>query len=216
MKIQIAPSLLSANFLHLEKEIQAVESAGADQLHIDVMDGHFVPNLTIGPFIIEHIKRATKLPLDVHLMIENPDSWIEAYADAGADWLTVHFEASPHTHRTLQAIQGRKIKAGVSINPATPAHVLSSVLQDCDHVLVMSVNPGFGGQKFIAHSVDKIKELSSMIQSRKLKTLIEVDGGITEETAPLVIGAGAKVLVAGTSIFKQKDYKKSIQSLRGS
>jgi ribulose-phosphate 3-epimerase len=200
--------------MKLGEEVTAVQSAGADLIHVDVMDGHFVPNLTIGPPVIKQLRKVTKLPLDVHLMIENPDQWVDPYADAGADWLTVHVEAAPHLHRTLQKIRDRGMKAGVSLNPSTPAVSVEMVLELCDHVLVMSVNPGFGGQKFISSSTEKIAALAKSIATRKLSTLIEVDGGITVETAKVVVKAGARVLVAGTEIFGAKDYAPRIQGLR--
>ena len=220
-KVKIAPSILSADFTRLAEELQAVEQAGADLIHIDVMDGHFVPNITFGPLIVEACRRATALPLDVHLMIENPSRYIDDFVQAGADWLTVHLEACPHLHRTLEQIRqagerlGRKMLAGVSLNPATSLNLLDEILPFSDLVLIMSVNPGFGGQEFIPSSLEKIRRLKKMIQERNLEVLIEVDGGVNPQNAPDLISAGVDVLVAGSAVFKSGDYQKTISLLRG-
>ncbi|MEZ4705040.1 MAG: ribulose-phosphate 3-epimerase [Bdellovibrionota bacterium] len=210
----IAPSILSADFSRLKDEIQAVEAAGADWIHVDVMDGHFVPNLTLGPPVISCIRKITNLPLDVHLMIQNPEQTIEHYQDAGADWISVHPESTPHLHRALGLIKKRGTKASVSLNPATSLESVWPVLDELDMVLIMSVNPGFGGQQFIPSSVQKIKNLSQTIQEKKLATLIEVDGGINQQTITDVVKAGANVVVAGSAIFNQQPYQKNIEGLR--
>lgn len=210
----IAPSILSADFAKLGEEVQAAERAGADYIHVDVMDGHFVPNITIGPLVVEGVKKVTKLPLDVHLMIENPDQYIGAFAEAGADIITIHAEAVNHLHRSIQIIRNAGRKAGVSLNPATPIDVLEYVLDDIDMVLVMTVNPGFGGQKFIPATLSKIRRLREMIDSRGLKIDIEVDGGINPETIKKVSGAGANVFVAGAFVFNNKNYMDAIKALR--
>lgn len=212
--VKIAPSILSADFLRLGEEIKAAEEAGADMLHLDVMDGHFVPNITIGPFVIEAIRKITKLPLDVHLMIEEPDRYIKEFIKAGADLLTVHIEASVHLHRTIHWIKESGIRAGVSLNPATPVWSLDNILHDLDLVLIMSVNPGFGGQDFIPHVLEKIKTLKSMIREKGLQTLIEVDGGIKYDNAREVASAGADILVMGSGFFNAKDYKDLVKDLR--
>ncbi len=212
--VKIAPSILSADFLRLGEEIKAAEEAGADMLHLDVMDGHFVPNITIGPFVVEAIRRITKLPLDVHLMIEEPDRFIKDFVKAGADLITVHIEASVHLHRTIHWIKESGIKAGVSLNPATPVWSLDNILHDLDLVLAMSVNPGFGGQDFIPHVLEKIKTLKSIIREKGLQTLIEVDGGIKYENAREVAQAGADILVMGSGFFNAKDYRDLIKALR--
>lgn len=212
--VKIAPSILSADFLRLGEEIRAAEEAGVDMLHLDVMDGHFVPNITIGPFVVEAIRKITRLPLDVHLMIEEPDRYIKDFIRAGADLLTVHIEASVHLHRTIHWIKESGIKAGVSLNPATPVWSLDNILHDLDFVLTMSVNPGFGGQDFIPHVLDKIKTLKSMIRERGLQTLIEVDGGIKYENAKDVAKAGADILVMGSGFFNAKDYRDLMKVLR--
>ncbi|KXG43714.1 ribulose-phosphate 3-epimerase [Tepidibacillus decaturensis] len=213
--VKIAPSILSANFAKLGEEILSVEQAGADLLHIDVMDGHFVPNLTIGPLIVESIKPITKLPLDVHLMIENPDQYIEHFAKSGADIISVHAEATNHLHRTIHLIKKFGVKASVAINPATPLDQLEYVLDDLDMVLIMTVNPGFGGQTFIPATLPKIRKLKDIINERGLSLDIEVDGGINDKTYQSVIGAGANVLVAGSFVFGQNDRIKAITSLKG-
>ncbi|PLR77592.1 ribulose-phosphate 3-epimerase [Bacillus sp. V3-13] len=213
--VKIAPSILSADFSKLGEEIKDVELGGADYIHVDVMDGHFVPNITIGPLIVEAIRPVTKLPLDVHLMIENPDHYIEAFAKAGADYLTVHVEACRHLHRTIHYIKSFGVKAGVVLNPATPVESIQDILADVDLVLLMSVNPGFGGQKFISAVLSKIKKLKEMIIAQGLAIEIEVDGGVNEETAKQCIEAGATVLVAGSAIYNAPDRGKAIAMLRG-
>jgi ribulose-phosphate 3-epimerase len=212
--IKIAPSILSANFARLGDDIKDVERGGADYIHVDVMDGHFVPNITIGPLIVEAIRPITKLPLDVHLMIENPDQYIEAFAKAGADIITVHVEACTHLHRTIQQIKAQGVKAGVVLNPHTPVSIIQHVLEEIDLVLLMTVNPGFGGQSFIHSVIPKIKQVASMIEERKLQVEIEVDGGVNSETAKLCIEAGANVLVAGSAIYNQQDREEAIASIR--
>lgn len=212
----IAPSILSADFARLGEEIRDVERGGADWIHVDVMDGHFVPNITLGPPIVAAIRPYTKLPLDVHLMISRPDDYIRAFAEAGADLISVHAEACVHLHRTVQAIRKEGVKAGVVLNPATPLAALEHILEDVDLVLLMTVNPGFGGQKFIASMVPKIAALRRMLDERGLDRVhIEVDGGINEETAPLVKQAGANVLVAGNAVFAETDRKEAIARIRG-
>ena len=210
----IAPSILSADFARLGDEIKAVETAGADWIHVDVMDGHFVPNITIGPLIVEAVRPVTSLPIDVHLMIENPDTYIPAFAEAGATWISVQAEASIHLNRSVQLIRECGAKPGVVLNPTTPIQVLEWIIEDIDYVLVMSVNPGFGGQAFITNSLDKIKALRQMIQGKNLKTLIQVDGGVNEKTIADVAAAGADIFVAGSAIFKSSDYTKTISSFR--
>ncbi|MCM3616305.1 ribulose-phosphate 3-epimerase [Sutcliffiella horikoshii] len=212
--IKIAPSILSADFANLGKDILDVEQGGADYIHIDVMDGHFVPNITIGPLIVDAIRPITKLPLDVHLMIENPDAYIEDFAKAGADIISVHVEACRHLHRTIQHIKSQGVKAGVVINPATPVENIIPILNDVDLVLLMTVNPGFGGQAFIHDVLPKIKQVASLVQERGLSIDIEVDGGVNPETAKLCVEAGANVLVAGSAIYNKEDRKQAISSIR--
>lgn len=212
--VKIAPSILSADFAKLGEEIKDVERGGADYIHVDVMDGHFVPNITIGPLIVDAIRPITTLPLDVHLMIENPDSYIEAFAKAGADYITVHVEACRHLHRTIHYIKSFGVKAGVVLNPATPVETIQHVIADVDMVLLMSVNPGFGGQKFIYEVLPKIKAVKEMIDVRGLDVEIEIDGGVNAETAKLCIEAGASVLVAGSAIYNEKDRAKAIATLK--
>jgi ribulose-phosphate 3-epimerase len=214
--IKIAPSILSADFSRLGEEIKAVEAAGADLIHVDVMDGHFVPNITIGPLIVQACRKATKLPLDVHLMIENPELYIADFAKAGADYITVHAEAARHLHRLVQSIREHKgVKAGVSLNPATPLEELDYILDELDLVLIMSVNPGFGGQAFIPSALRKIRELRQLINDRKLSVEIEVDGGVKPENAAAIAGAGADILVAGSAVYGAKDYAAAIREIRG-
>ncbi|OAT83415.1 ribulose-phosphate 3-epimerase [Bacillus sp. MKU004] len=214
--MKIAPSILSANFAELGKEIKDVENGGADYIHIDVMDGHFVPNITMGPMVVKAVRPLTELPLDVHLMIEDPDQYIEAFADAGADYITVHVEAAAHLHRTIQLIKSKGVKAGVVLNPATPAEWVKPILQDIDMVLLMTVNPGFGGQSFIPSVVPKIKQIRSWADEINPKLEIEVDGGINTETAAVCAEAGADVFVAGSAIYNKNDREAAIQDLRKS
>ena len=206
----IAPSILSADFTRLGEEVQAVEAAGADWIHADVMDGHFVPNITFGPLVVAAVRKITRLPIDVHLMIESPDRYIQAFAEAGADWISVQVEACPHLNRAVQQIKEAGAKAGVVLNPSTPLSALDWVLEYADYVLIMSVNPGFGGQAFIGNSLEKIRRLRRMIGDRGLSTRIEVDGGIKENNIAEVAAAGADVFVAGSAIFGQKDYRQVI------
>lgn len=213
--IKIAPSLLSANFAYLADEIKKVEAAGADLLHLDIMDGHFVPNLTFGPPVIAALRQVTKLPFDVHLMVTNPQELIKPFVQAGADILTVHAETAPHMHRLIQTIKASGVRAAVSLNPATSLTTIEEVLSDLDMVLIMSVNPGFGGQQFIPESINKIKRLRQLIESRNLKVDIEVDGGINKTTARTVVDAGATILVAGSAVYGAPDVTKAIQDLRG-
>jgi ribulose-phosphate 3-epimerase len=211
----IAPSLLSCDFARLGEETREVEQAGADLLHIDVMDGHFVPNITVGPLIVEAVARHASIPLDVHLMISDPDRYLEAFALAGASIITVHWEVCAHLHRTVQAIRALGALAGVSINPATPAQVLEPILAEIDLALVMSVNPGFGGQRFIPGSLKKIAELAAMRGTAGCaELLIEVDGGVTVETAPPLVNAGADILVSGSAVFSSGNYAGYIGKLR--
>ena len=212
--VKIAPSILSADFLRLGEEIKAAEAVGADILHIDIMDGHFVPNITIGPFIVEAIRKVTSLPLDVHLMIEEPDKYVKDFAQAGADYLTVHYEACVHLHRSVQQIKENGVKAGVSLNPATPVSSLDHILRDIDIALIMSVNPGFGGQEFIPEAKEKIKTLKTLIREKGLSTSIEVDGGIKLRNAADVIDAGADILVMGSAFFHSNNYGEFIEEFR--
>jgi ribulose-phosphate 3-epimerase len=212
--VKIAPSILSANFLKLGEEIQAAEKAGADMIHIDIMDGHFVPNITIGPFIVESIRKITSLPLDVHLMIEKPEAYLDDFIKAGADYLTVHLEASVHLHRTVHWIKEGGIKTGVSLNPATPVWSLEHILPDIDLALLMSVNPGFGGQEFIPQTIEKIKTLKKFIKDKVLTTVIEVDGGVNLYNARDIASAGADILVMGSAFFNSNDYKTIVKQLR--
>jgi ribulose-phosphate 3-epimerase len=212
--IKIAPSILSADFSRLAEEVQAVDRAGADYIHVDVMDGHFVPNITIGPLVVDALRKVTDKPLDVHLMIENPDLYIADFAKAGADIITVHQEAVPHLHRTVQLIKSFGKQAGVSLNPATPVETLDVILDQLDLVLVMSVNPGFGGQAFISSALDKIRALRQRITHRGLATELQVDGGIKVDNIREVVAAGADVLVAGSAVFHADDYAATITALR--
>ncbi len=213
--IKIAPSLLSADFVNLERDIKMLEAGGADLLHIDVMDGHFVPNLTIGPPVLKSIKRVTILPCDVHLMIEEPGQYVDAYCDAGADYLTVHVEATTHLHRVLQQIRARGVKAGVSLNPHTPLTSIEEVLDNIDLILIMSVNPGFGGQSFIPNTIDKLKRLSKLLKSKGYEHIeIEVDGGIKLDNIKEISNAGADIFVSGSGIFGAEDPKEMIGRLK--
>lgn len=213
MMIKIAPSLLSADFSKLAEELQTIEH-DADLLHLDIMDGHFVPNLTIGPAVVRACRAKSKLPFDCHLMIEEPQKYIGAFLDAGADMISVHFEAEPHLQRALQLIRDGGAKAGIALNPATPAESLTTAIEFCDYVLVMTVNPGFGGQKFIEPVVPKIRHISQLIRERGLQVEIEVDGGIDAHTAPAVTGAGATILVAGSAVFGKPDRAAAMEAIR--
>jgi ribulose-phosphate 3-epimerase len=210
----IAPSILSADFTRLGDEIKTVEKAGADWIHADVMDGHFVPNITFGPFVVQAVGRATGLPIDVHLMIENPDRYIPDFAKAGASWISVQAEACRHLHRTVHLIRELNVKAGVALNPATPLTQVEWILGDLDYVLIMSVNPGFGGQSFIPESLDKIKALKKMIVERGRSVLIQVDGGVNLKTIEKVSAAGADVFVAGSAIFGSENYENTIRAFK--
>jgi ribulose-phosphate 3-epimerase len=210
----IAPSILSADFAALGDEIRAVEAAGADWIHADIMDGHFVPNITFGPLVVKAVRRVTALPIDVHLMIENPDNYIARFAEAGASSISVQVESCVHLNRCVHLIRECGARPGVVLNPSTPPQSLDWILADVDYVLIMSVNPGFGGQKFIANSLDKVREVRRTIQSRNLNTLIEIDGGVNEDTIADIAAAGVDIFVAGSAIFGSRDYKKTISSFR--
>lgn len=203
--VGLVPSILSADFTRLGEQVQAAEAAGAQRIQIDVMDGHFVPNITMGPMVVEAVRRSTSLPLEAHLMITNPQEYIETFAQAGADVIIVHQEVCPHLHRVIQQIKASGKKAGVALNPSTPVLLLNDVFSLLDHVLIMTVNPGFGGQDFIPETLPKISTLRQIITSRKLQCDIEVDGGIHEKTAPLVVQAGANLLVAGSAVYNEKE-----------
>jgi ribulose-phosphate 3-epimerase len=213
MKI-IAPSILSCDFSRIGEEIRAVEDAGADWIHVDVMDGHFVPNITLGPMIVEACRKETKLPLDVHLMIENPDSFIQAFADAGANLISVHVETCVHLNRTITSIRDHNVRPGVVLNPTTPLSSIEWILEYVDYVLLLSVNPGFGGQAFIPNSLDRVRSMKSMIEEKRLDVLIEIDGGVNEHTIKDISLAGVNVFVAGSAIFNSKDYKNTIDKLK--
>jgi ribulose-phosphate 3-epimerase len=213
MTVKIAPSLLSADFTRLADEIATIESS-ADLLHLDVMDGHFVPNITIGPPVIKALRAVSRLTFDCHLMIEEPQRYIDRFLDAGANMISIHYETEPHLQRALQMIRDGGAQAGIAINPATPVESLSTAIEFCDYVLVMSVNPGFGGQKFIEPVVPKIRQISRMVRERGLSVQIEVDGGIDARTAPAVVSAGATLLVAGSAVFGQKNRPAAIESIR--
>ncbi|OMC82933.1 ribulose-phosphate 3-epimerase [Viridibacillus sp. FSL H8-0123] len=212
--IKIAPSILAANFSKLADEVKQVEAAGAKLIHIDVMDGHFVPNITMGPIVVEALRPVTDLPLDVHLMIENPDQYIEDFAKAGADYITVHVEACRHLHRTIQLIRSHGVKPGVVLNPHTPIETIQHVLEDIDMVLFMTVNPGFGGQKFIHSVVPKVEQLSTIIKEKGLNVEIEIDGGINAETIIPCAKAGATIFVAGSAIYGKEDRSKALQEIQ--
>jgi ribulose-phosphate 3-epimerase len=211
---KIAPSILSADFAHLAEEIAAVTEAGADMIHVDVMDGHFVPNFTIGPPIVKAIRKVTRLPLDVHLMMTNPDDFIHDFIKAGSNYITVHVETCPHLHRTIQSIKEEGVKAGVTLNPATPLSSVEEILGEVDLLLIMSVNPGFGGQGFIPSALDKLRRARAMIDQRGAKVELEIDGGIKVENVAAIAQAGADILVSGSAIFESKDYKDTIQKMR--
>lgn len=216
MSIQIAPSILSADFSKLGEEVKQVEEGGADLLHVDVMDGHFVPNITIGPLVVEAVRKRTGLPLDVHLMIEQPERYIHAFAEAGADILTVHVEATSHLHRLIFQVKEAGVKVGVALNPATPLEMVLPILADIDMVLLMTVNPGFGGQRFIPSVLHKIRRLRQILDQEGLSADIEVDGGINGQTAAMTVEAGANILVAGSAIFGKGDRREAIIDLRAS
>ena len=211
---KLSASILSADFGRLAEEVKAVELAGTDWIHVDVMDGHFVPNITIGPDVVRAIRKATALPLDVHLMIEKPERYLKAFADAGADWLGVHVEASPHLHRTIQSIKELGIKASVSLNPATPLCSIEHVVEEVDMVLLMTVNPGFGGQKFISAVLSKARECRRMIDGRKSPALLQVDGGVHRGTIDDLVDAGVDVFVAGSAVFANGDYLNNVKMLK--
>jgi len=212
--LRIAPSILAADFARLGEEVRAAEAAGADWIHVDVMDGHFVPNITIGPAMVEAVRRCTDLPLDVHLMIETPDRYVGDFVSAGADTVGVHVEACPHLHRSVQLIREAGARACVVINPATPANAVEPILSEVDQVLVMTVNPGFGGQKFIRSALPAVEQIRGWVERDGLQVDIEVDGGITADTIAEAAGAGANVFVAGTAVFGTDDYKAAIETLR--
>lgn len=212
--LKLAPSILSADFGNLQDEVMKIERSGCEYLHVDVMDGHFVPNLTIGPLVLEALKGRTRLVKDVHLMIEHPERYAEAFAKAGADIITVHQEATVHLHRTIQLIKSLGVKAGVSLNPATPVTVLEDILPDLDLVLIMSVNPGFGGQAFIPQALEKVAKLKAMVTARGLNLEIEVDGGIKADNVAEVVRAGADVIVAGSALFGASDFEAEVQKFR--
>ncbi|ROQ90720.1 ribulose-phosphate 3-epimerase [Desulfosoma caldarium] len=210
----LAPSILSADFGRLAEEVRAVEEAGADWIHVDVMDGHFVPNITIGPDVVKAVRRATTLPVDVHLMITDPDRYLEAFVTAGADWLGVHVEACVHLHRTVQRIRELGAKASVAVNPATPLCLVEPILEHVDMVLLMTVNPGFGGQKFIGSAVSKIRQLRRWIDDRSLDVLIQVDGGVCVDTVDVLVESGVDVFVAGSAVFQGSDYHRTVRALK--
>jgi len=216
LPIRVAPSILSADFGRLAEEVRAVEAAGADVIHVDVMDGRFVPNITVGPLVVEAVRKVTKLPVDAHLMIVEPERYVEAFAKAGADLVSVHAEVSPHLHRTLQAIRAAGARPAVALDPSTGLEAVEYVLGDCEMVLLMTVNPGFGGQRYIEAVTEKIRRLRSLADARGQALDIEVDGGVKPDTAARVAAAGANVLVAGTAVFGQQDYGAAIRAIRQS
>ena len=213
-EVRIAPSILSADFAALGRDIAAAERGGADLIHVDVMDGHFVPNITMGPPVVRSLRRATKLPLDVHLMIEQPERYLDAFAGAGASKIAVHVEVSPHLHRTVQAIKSLKVLAGVALNPSTPVAALEDIVADVDFVLVMSVNPGFGGQTFIPRSESKVREVRALLDRAGSQAPVEVDGGIDRNTIGRVVSAGARIVVAGAAIFHSADAERATRELK--
>ncbi|RKX60411.1 MAG: ribulose-phosphate 3-epimerase [Thermodesulfobacteriota bacterium] len=213
-KILIAPSLLSADFSNLKEEVKKIEEADADILHLDIMDGRFVPNITFGPLVVSALRPHSKLIFDVHLMIVEPEKYIKDFAKAGADWISVHAEATIHLHRAILKIKELGKKAGVALNPHTPLNILEYILDDLDYVVIMTVDPGFGGQKFIKNCLPKIEKLKEILEKKEKTVLIEVDGGINKDTAPLVIKAGANVLVAGSAVFGKEDYSEAIKLLK--
>jgi ribulose-phosphate 3-epimerase len=212
--IRLAPSILSADFANIGEAVKLAEEAGADLIHIDIMDGHFVPNLTLGPQAVSALKKITTLPLDVHLMVSDPGFFIPIFQDAGADWISIHVEASAHLHREIMLIKELKAKAGVALNPATPIHLLNDIFKELDYILVMSVNPGFGGQKFVEASRHKIRQLSQWIKGQKLDIVVEVDGGVGPANAESLIEEGAEILVVGAAIFKDKNPRRAIAGLK--
>ncbi|MCI0420277.1 MAG: ribulose-phosphate 3-epimerase [Acidobacteria bacterium] len=212
--VQIAPSILAADFARLGEAIRLVETGGADVIHVDVMDGHFVPNITMGPPVVASIRKVTTLPLDVHLMIEDPDAYIQSFVDAGADWISVHIETCPHLDRTLQLIQSLGAKPGVVLNPATSLRTLDEALRLVDYVLIMTVNPGFGAQRFRPYTLEKIQRLRKVIQHKGLSARIEVDGGVSLENVPDLVGNGAEILVAGTQIFGDPDPAAAVRKMK--
>jgi ribulose-phosphate 3-epimerase len=212
--IRLAPSILSADFAKIGEAVKLVEEAGADMIHVDIMDGHFVPNLTLGPQAVSALKKITALPLDVHLMVSDPGFFIPIFRDAGADWISIHVEASFHLHREITLIKELKAKAGVALNPATPIHLLNDILKELDYVLIMSVNPGFGGQKFVESSRHKIQQLSHWIKGQKLDIAVEVDGGVGPANAESLIQDGAEILVVGAAIFKDENPRQAVAGLR--
>jgi ribulose-phosphate 3-epimerase len=215
MKKQIAPSILSADFSRLGEEIKAMEKAGADLIHVDVMDGHYVPNITIGPGVVSSLRKTTSLPFDVHLMIDDPDRYIDAFVDAGSNIITVHAEAVTHLHRTVQYIKAKGVRAGVSLNPSTPLACVEEILPDIDLLLIMTVNPGFGGQKFISGMLPKIRKAREFAQARGLRMAIEVDGGVTTENIGTLADAGADIFVAGAAVFGSPSYSDTIGKMKG-
>jgi len=214
VSVLLAPSILSADFAVLGEQVAAAERGGADLIHVDVMDGHFVPNITIGPPVVRSIKRIAKVPLDVHLMITDPDRYLDAFAEAGASMISVHVEVLPHLHRTVQAIKALGVKAGVVLNPSTPVVALEQIVGDVDYVLVMSVNPGFGGQRFIPRSEPKVRDVRALLDRAGNPAPVEIDGGIDAETAPRVVAAGARILVAGSAIFHTPDPERATRELK--